>query len=112
MSDFENIENYEDIDPQSDVTGRNPAREIACLIAGLTIGAGLALLLSPSTGEEMRYTLRRGYRKAMKHLGRRGRDLRDRAEDLLEHAQDLREHAGDIRERGARLLRFARRRDL
>ena len=111
MSDFENIENYEDSGEQSDITGHSPAREIACLIAGLGIGAGLALLLSPSTGEEVRYALHRGYRKAMKRLGRRGRDLRDRAEDLLEHAQDLREHAGDIRERGSRLLRFARRRD-
>jgi hypothetical protein len=111
MSDFENIENYEDADQQSDVTGRHPGREIVCLIAGLGFGAGLALLLSPSTGEDVRYALSRGYRKAMKRLGRRGRDLRDRAEDLLEHAQDLREHAGDIRERGSRLLRFARRHD-
>lgn len=109
MSDFENVENYEYSDRPSEVSEHNTAREIACLIAGLGIGAGLALLLSPSSGEEVRYSLRRGLRKTIKHLGRRGQDLRDRAEDLLEHAQDLREQAGAIRERGAKLLRFARR---
>jgi len=84
------------------------ARDIAFLVAGVGIGAGVALLLAPSSGEEVRHAIGRGYRKTIKRIGRRTQDLRDRAEDLLEHAQDLRDHAHDLRERGANLLRFGR----
>jgi hypothetical protein len=109
MSEFENVKNYEYSDRLGNAD-RGTVRDLVFLIAGLGIGAGLALLLSPASGEDVRYALRRGYRKTVKGLGKRTQDLRDRADDLLEHAQDLREHAGDIRQRGARLLRFARRR--
>src|SRR5262249_43238208 len=77
------------------------ARDIAFLVAGVGIGAGVALLLAPNTGEEVRHAIGRGYRRTVKRIGRR-------AEDLLEQAQDLREHAHDLRERGAKLLRFGR----
>src|SRR5260370_41996413 len=72
-------------------------RDIAFLIAGIGIGSGVALLLAPSSGEEVRHVIGRGYRKTVKSIGRRTEDLRDRAEDLLEHAHDL-------RERGSRLF--------
>ena len=84
------------------------ACDIAFLIAGLGIGAGVALLLAPRSGEEVRHAISRGYRKTVKRIGRHTQDLRDRAEDLLEHAQDLRDHARDLRERGAKLLNFGR----
>ena len=77
------------------------ARDIALLIAGIGIGSAVSLLLSPATGEEVRHTIRRGYRKTVKNISRRAEDLRDRADHLLEHAHDLREH-------GSRLLHFAR----
>src|SRR5260370_9953193 len=76
------------------------AGDIGFLVAGAGIGAGVALLLAPSNGEEVRHAIGRGYRKTVKRISRRTQDLRDRAEDLLEHAQDLRDHAHDLRERG------------
>jgi YtxH-like protein len=85
------------------------ARDIAFLVAGVGIGAGVALLLAPSSGEDVRHAIGRGYRRTVKRIGRHTQDLRDRAEDLLEHAQDLRDHAHDLRARGAKLLRFGRR---
>jgi len=72
--------------------------------AGIGIGSGVALLLAPSSGEEVRHVIGRGYRKTVKSIGRRTEDLRDRAEDLLEHAHDL-------RERGSRLFHFGRGRE-
>jgi len=110
MSEFERVKNYEFPEQEDEVRNQSTVRNIAIFVAGASIGAGVALLLSPVTGEDIRYALRRGYRKTVKGIGRRTQDFRDRAEDLLEHAQDLREHAGDIRERGAKLLRFAGRR--
>ena len=66
-------------------------RDIAFLSVGIGIGSGIALLLAPASGEDIRYSLGRGYRKTVKNIGRHTEDLRDRAEGLLEHAQSLRE---------------------
>jgi len=110
MSEFESVKDYEFPEQEDEVRNQSTVRSIAIFVAGASIGAGVALLLAPVTGEDVRYALRRGYRRTLKGIGRRTQDFRDRAEDLLEHAQDLREHAGDIRERGAKLLRFAGRR--
>jgi YtxH-like protein len=79
-------------------------RDIALLIAGIGIGSGVALLLAPDSGEEVRRTIGRGYRKTIKNIGRHSEDLLDRAEDLLAHAHDL-------RERGSKLLHFGRGRE-
>ena len=77
-------------------------RDAAWLMAGLGIGSAVALLLAPASGEDIRYAIGRGCRKAAKRIGRHTEELRDRAEDLLERAQDL-------RERGARLFLFRNR---
>jgi gas vesicle protein len=65
-------------------------RDIAFLSVGIGIGSGIALLLAPGSGEDMRYALGRGYRRTVKNIGRHTEDARDRAEGLLEHAQSLR----------------------
>ena len=76
-------------------------RGIGGLTAAAILGAGIALLLAPSSGEEVRHSIGRGYRKAKKNLSRRAEDLRDRAADLLERRHDL-------GERGFALLRGGR----
>lgn len=83
---------------------RRSIRDFAFLLAGIGIGSGVALLLAPSEGEEVRHAIGRGYRKTVKRIGRQAEALRDRAEDFLDHAHDL-------RERGSRLLDFARARE-
>jgi gas vesicle protein len=107
MGRMERLKDYEAQSARNEGDGGR-ARDIAFLVAGAGIGAGVALLLAPSSGEEVRHAIGRGYRKTVKRISRRTQDLRDRAEDLLEHAQDLRDHAHDLRERGAKLLRFGR----
>jgi gas vesicle protein len=72
------------------------------LLAGIGIGAAAVLLSAPYTGEEVRFALGRGYRRAVKRIGRHTEDLRERAEDLIEHAQDFRE---DFGKEGRKLLR-------
>lgn len=75
-------------------------RDIALLITGLGIGSGIALLLAPASGDEARYAIGRGCRKAIKHLGRHRDNLHDRAEGLVEYIHGLSTH-------GSRLLHFA-----
>jgi gas vesicle protein len=65
-------------------------RGLGVLIAGATLGAGIAMLLAPSSGEEVRHALRRRYRKTMKRLDRSTENLRDRLEDLLDQANHVR----------------------
>ena len=75
-------------------------RALALVLAGIGIGAGLALLLTPRRGDEVRDAIGRGYRRTVEGLNERAQDLRNRAHDLRE----------DLREWAPNLLRFARRR--
>jgi len=77
-------------------------------MTGGAIGCAVALLSAPSSGEELRHTIGRNYRKASKKIGRYSEDLRDRADDLLEHTHELLEHTHDLRELGSKLLHFRR----
>ena len=87
-------------DDRSRKTGQG--RELALLLAGIGIGSVIALLSAPSSGEKLRHTLGREYRKAARKIGRHTDDLRDRADEMLERSQDL-------RELGSKLLHFGRR---
>jgi hypothetical protein len=76
-------------------------RDIALLAVGLGIGSGIALLMAPNSGEEVRYAIGRRYLKTMKRLARRRDVLRGILGDLLEQAGDV---------RSSRLRRFLMRR--
>lgn len=70
---------------------RQTGAAAAGLVLGLVLGAGLAILFAPRTGEETREL-----------LGERARLLRGRAGDRL---GDLREEMGRMSRRGRRRLR-------
>ena len=57
-------------------------------LAGLAIGAGLALLLAPSSGAELRRQMRRTARRAQRTAGHIARDVRERATDAIAEARD------------------------
>jgi len=63
---------------------------LGVLIAGASLGAGIALLLAPSSGEEVRHALRRRYQKTMKRIDRSTENLRDRLDDLLAQTNHVR----------------------
>jgi len=102
MSEIEKLEDYE---PRWGERGveHGAGRSIIFLLVGIGIGAGLALLLTPRRGDEVREAIGRGYRKTIDQLGEQAHHLRERAHGLRERAQDL---GGDLRERGSNLLRF------
>ena len=85
---------------ESRIEDHSVARDITLVLAGISIGSGIALLMAPDSGEEVRHAIGRRYRQTVKRIGRRTEDLRDRLEDLLAHASDL---------RSSRLRRFLRR---
>ena len=50
-------------------------------LAGMAIGAGIALLLAPQTGRDLRRNLGRTARRAKRSANQLARDLREKAED-------------------------------
>ena len=57
-------------------------------IAGLAIGAGLALLFAPSSGAELRRNMRRSARRAQRTAGHIARDVRERASEAISDARE------------------------
>ena len=86
---------------------RRNLRRFGWLTAGIGIGTLAALLSAPYTGEEIRFGLRRGYRRAVKRIGRETEGLRERAEDMIEHAQHFSEDFDKQRRKMLRRWRAA-----
>lgn len=76
---------YEEQDSQPPVQVRREGMgtAITWLLVGLGIGAGVALLLTPSTGRELRSAVARGYRAALEGVSRGTQELRRRRSNLL-----------------------------
>jgi gas vesicle protein len=68
-----------------------PAREsssragsvITWLLVGAGVGAGLALLLAPTSGRELRSAIGRGCRRTLEGISRGTKELRERGSNLL-----------------------------
>ena len=61
----------------------NASRAIPWLLAGLAIGAAVALLLAPSTGRELRSAVGRGFRSILLALNRGTQQLRRRGSNVI-----------------------------
>ena len=59
------------------------------LLLGIGIGATIALLLSPSTGRELRRALASGYRRTVNGVSRGTRQLRRRGSNLISFSRRL-----------------------
>jgi gas vesicle protein len=81
-------------EPAVVIERRGGGSGIGLFLLGAAVGAGIALLFAPQSGEETRAQLRRGARK----IKRRARDL----------AEDGREAVEDLAQRGKSAAREAR----
>jgi len=64
------------------------ASNLAFLLAGMGIGAGLALLFAPKSGKEVRRYLVRRAEDGRDYLTAAGKELRRQAEDVVEKGKD------------------------
>jgi len=63
---------------------RNQASNaLGSLLLGIGIGAGIALLLTPSTGRELRRALASGYRRTINGVSRGTQQLRKHGSNLI-----------------------------
>lgn len=68
--------------------GCKGASNLAFLLAGMGIGAGLALLFAPKSGKEVRRYLVRRAEDGRDYLTAVGKELRRQAEDVVEKGKD------------------------
>jgi gas vesicle protein len=73
-------------------------------LAGAAIGAAIALLYAPASGEETRAKLLDKANEGRDLLGERGRDLMDRGRELYSKGKTMADEAADLVERGRKIV--------
>lgn len=76
-----------DIDDEATVIVERRSVGVGAFLVGLLAGAGVALLLAPRTGAELRRELRRGARRARRAARDVARDVRAKTEDAIDDAR-------------------------
>ncbi len=69
-------------------------------VAGAAIGAAVALLYAPQTGEETRRYLGKKTKEGADAVAETSREMYDRGRDLIEKGRRIADEAADIFERG------------
>lgn len=65
------------------------ATKVSYFVAGLGIGAAVALLFAPQSGEETRKQIADKAQEGKDYVAAKGRELRKQAEDLVDQGKDL-----------------------
>lgn len=82
--------------------------KVVWFLAGAAIGAAIALLYAPASGEETRAKLLDKANEGRDALGGalsdRGRDLMDRGRELYSKGKSMADEAADMFERGRKLV--------
>ena len=84
-------------------------RAITWFLAGMGIGAAVALLYAPQSGKETRRMIGRGAERSKDYLEDQATRLRDRGKELYEKGRDtareVGEEASDLIDRGRKIVR-------
>ncbi|MGC4052389.1 MAG: YtxH domain-containing protein [Paludibaculum sp.] len=74
------------------------------VVAGVAVGATIALLFAPSSGRVTRRRISRAAERGRESLADTGRDLADKGRDLYEKGRRLADEAADMIDRGKKLV--------
>ena len=69
-------------------------------LAGAAVGAGIALLYAPQSGEQTRKELRKKAEQAKEKMAEAGEELAEKGRTLYEKGAKVVEQAGELLERG------------
>jgi gas vesicle protein len=73
-------------------------------VAGAAVGATLALLFAPASGDVTRRIIGRTAAKGRDYVSEAGRDVLDRGKGLYDKGRKLADDAADLFERGKRMV--------
>ncbi|HEX4769439.1 MAG TPA: YtxH domain-containing protein [Bryobacteraceae bacterium] len=82
---------------------QNNSNVIAWFVGGALLGAAVALLLAPDSGDETRRKLLKQAQKSSKKLGESSQDIVEKGRELYERGRELAEEAADLFEKGRRI---------
>jgi gas vesicle protein len=82
-----------------DNTGR-----LVWFLTGAALGATIALLYAPQSGEETRRMIGKKAREGREALADRGSELMDKGRDLYDRGRKMAEDAAEMFERGKKLV--------
>ena len=80
------------------------SNKVVWFLTGAAIGAAVALLYAPQSGEETRRQLRQKADEGREHLTDSGRELVDRGRDLYEKGRAMADEAAEMFDRGRRMV--------
>jgi gas vesicle protein len=78
----------------------NNSNKALWFVAGASIGATLAILFAPQSGEETRRYLGKQARKSRERLTEAGREAYDKGRDLFDRGRDMADEAAEMMEEG------------
>ncbi len=82
----------------------NDSNQILWFIAGAAVGASVALLFAPASGEHTRNTIVKKAGEGHKAFTESGRDMIERGRDMLDKARGLTDQATEMFEKGRKLV--------
>jgi gas vesicle protein len=78
--------------------------KVVWFMAGIAIGATVALLYAPASGEHTRRQIAKKAQKGREALADSGSDLLDRGRDMYERGRQLADEAAEMFERGRKIV--------
>ena len=84
---------------------RNNGEGLVWFLVGATVGAGVALLYAPQSGDRTRRLLGRKLADGRDALSEQGSDLLDRSKELFEKGRKVADDAAELFERGRTMVK-------
>ena len=78
--------------------------KVVWFAAGIAIGATIALLYAPASGEEMRKKIAKRTNEGRDALAESGKEMLDRGREMYERGRKLADDAADMFERGRKIV--------
>ncbi|MBZ5609329.1 MAG: YtxH domain-containing protein [Acidobacteriia bacterium] len=78
--------------------------KVVWFAAGIAIGATIALLYAPASGEATRRRIAKQTQKGRDALAESGRDMLDRGKEMYDRGRKLADDAADMFERGRKIV--------
>jgi len=86
------------------MASNNSASSAVWFLTGAALGAAVALLYAPQTGEETRKLIGKKTREGAGALSETGRDMIDKGRDMFERGRKMADEAADMFERGRKIV--------
>jgi gas vesicle protein len=83
----------------------NGGSKLIWFIAGVAIGASLALLYAPKTGRETRRYIEKKTEEGREAIAETGKEIYGRGKDIYEKGRKVADDAAGLIERGRKLVR-------